>query len=68
MFKSLPLDADGVSGYGCIVDLVYSERETPLVRAARARSLPVLDGLALLVAQAELAFERFTGMRGPGRA
>ena len=32
MFKALPLDADDLGGYHCVVDLVYSRTDTPLVR------------------------------------
>ena len=52
-------------GYGCVVDLLYSRTDTPLVRAALARSIPVLDGLAMLVGQGALSFERFTGRPAP---
>ncbi len=64
-FKQLPLTADELDRYQCVVDFVYSETETPLVRAARARSLPVVDGLELLVGQGALSFERFTGRSAP---
>jgi shikimate dehydrogenase len=65
MFKSLPVDADDLVGYCCVVDLVYSRTETPLVEAARARSISVLDGLELLVGQGALSFERFTARPAP---
>jgi shikimate dehydrogenase len=65
MFKSLPLDADDLVGYRCVVDLMYSRTDTPLVEAALARSIPVLDGLAILVGQGALSFERFTGRPAP---
>jgi shikimate dehydrogenase len=65
MFKGLPLGADDVSGYDCVVDLVYTHTETPLVRAARERGIPVADGLELLVRQGALSFERFTGVAAP---
>lgn len=45
---------------GLVYDLVYEPRETALLAAARARGLPVVGGLALLHAQAELAFQLFT--------
>ncbi len=67
-FKQLPLDADDLSGYRCVVDLVYRETETPLVRAARARSIQVVDGLELLLGQGTLAFELFTGAPAPVQA
>lgn len=45
--------------HGTVCDLVYQPRETVLLAAARVRGLPTIDGLALLHAQAELAFEMF---------
>jgi len=66
MFKSLPIDADGLAGYSCVVDLMYSRRiDTPLIAAALALSIPVLDGLEILVGQGALSFERFTGRPAP---
>jgi shikimate dehydrogenase len=65
MFKSLPVDADDLVGYCFVIDLVYSRTQTPLVEAALARSISVLDGLELLVGQGALAFERFTGRPAP---
>ena len=46
---------------GVVYDLVYQPCETALLAAARDRGLPVIGGLALLQAQAELAFELFVG-------
>jgi shikimate dehydrogenase len=60
-FKQLPLVADDLAGYHCVVDLVYTDTETPLIRAARERSLMVVDGLELLIGQGALGFEQFTG-------
>ncbi len=65
MFKGLPLDADDVGGYDCVVDLLYTDTETPLVSAARERGIPAVDGLELLVRQGALSFERFTGVNAP---
>ena len=65
MFEQLPIDADAVSRYRGVVDLVYGEGVTELVQAAWARSIPVVDGLAVLVAQGALAFELFTGLPAP---
>ncbi len=61
----LPLSEDELADYGCVVDLVYADHETALVRAARAHGMPVVDGLALLVAQGALSFEQFTGLEAP---
>lgn len=61
-FKQLPIAADDLSRYRCVVDLVYSGVDTELVAAARARSIPVVDGLELLIGQGALSFELFTGV------
>ena len=49
----------------CVVDFVYAQTETQLVQTARARSVPVVDGLELLVRQGALSFEQFTGAQAP---
>jgi shikimate dehydrogenase len=64
-FKQLPLKADAVGMFGCVIDFAYGERETPLIEAARARGVPSVDGLELLIGQGALSFERFTGMPAP---
>jgi len=64
-FKQLPFGADELRRFGCVVDFVYRDRDTELARAARARSIPVVDGLELLVGQGALSFERFTGLPAP---
>lgn len=48
---------------GLVYDLVYQPRRTALLSAAQSRGLPVLDGLALLHTQAELAFRLFTAQK-----
>jgi shikimate dehydrogenase len=47
-----------------VFDLVYVPPETPLLRAARARGLRVANGSEMLIHQAAIAFERWTGVRG----
>lgn len=63
--KQLPVGADEIAMYGCVIDLVYSPSETALVRIARRAGRPAVDGLELLVAQGALSFERFTGVAAP---
>ncbi|HJU31655.1 MAG TPA: shikimate dehydrogenase [Hyphomicrobiaceae bacterium] len=48
----------------CVVaDLVYVPLETPLLAAARARGLPAVDGLGMLLHQAVPGFQRWFGIR-----
>ena len=48
-----------------IYDLVYNPRETKLVRATRAKGLNASTGLGMLIEQAALAFETWTGHKPP---
>ncbi len=47
-----------------VFDCVYVPAETPLVAAARARGLAAVNGSEMLIAQAAIAFERWTGIGG----
>lgn len=57
-----PMPSDRLSGR-LVYDLTYGPGEAPLVRDARAAGLAALDGLAMLVAQAERQFEWWTGQK-----
>ncbi|MCC7119597.1 MAG: shikimate dehydrogenase [Anaerolineales bacterium] len=48
-----------------VYDLVYNPRETKLVRDARQRGLSAATGLGMLIEQAALAFELWTGENPP---
>jgi shikimate dehydrogenase len=48
-----------------VYDLVYNPLETALLGAARRAGLPAFSGLGMLVEQAALAFERWTGLAAP---
>jgi 3-dehydroquinate dehydratase/shikimate dehydrogenase len=48
-----------------VYDLTYGTRPSRLLRDARDAGCLVLDGLPMLVAQAELQFEWWTGVRPP---
>jgi shikimate dehydrogenase len=47
-----------------VFDLVYVPPETPLLAAARARKLRSANGSEMLIQQAAIAFERWTGVAG----
>jgi shikimate dehydrogenase len=64
-FKHLPLRADALGGYACVVDLVYRAGGTELLREAQRRGSRVIDGLEILVHQGALSFERWTGRPAP---
>jgi shikimate dehydrogenase len=64
-FKLLPLGADDVRGYACLVDLVYGTGPTGLIAAARAAGVEVVGGLEILVRQGARSFERWTGRPAP---
>jgi 3-dehydroquinate dehydratase/shikimate dehydrogenase len=49
-----------------VYDLTYGPQSSPLLVEARAAGCDVLDGLPMLVAQAERQFEWWTGRRPPG--
>jgi shikimate dehydrogenase len=51
-------------GSATVFDLVYVPPETPLLQAARARGLRAANGSEMLIAQAAIAFERWTGIGG----
>jgi shikimate dehydrogenase len=59
---AFPVDA--LPTTATVFDLVYVPAETPLVAAARARGLRAANGSEMLIAQAAIAFERWTGVGG----
>ncbi len=48
-----------------VFDMVYAPLETPLLVSARNRGLRTIDGLAMLIGQAAMAFELFYGAPAP---
>ncbi len=48
-----------------VFDLVYAPLETELLRDARTAGCRTIDGLEMLIAQAERQFELWTGQRPP---
>jgi shikimate dehydrogenase len=59
-------DVAGLPASAAVFDLVYTPPETELLRRARTRGLAAANGLGMLIAQAEIAFERWTGIAGAG--
>jgi shikimate dehydrogenase len=60
----MTIDVDRLPGTATVFDLVYVPAETPLLAAAWARGLPAASGSEMLIAQAAIAFERWTGIGG----
>ena len=61
-----PFEVAALSESAAVYDLVYDPLESELLAAASARGLRTANGLGMLVAQAEIAFERWTGVPGAG--
>jgi shikimate dehydrogenase len=60
----MTIPVDELPDHATVFDLVYVPAETPLLAAARARGLQAANGAEMLVAQAAIAFERWTGVGG----
>ena len=70
LINATPLCDETLIGKGAparrgVLDAVYGPRPTTLVRRAKRAGLHVVDGLSLLVAQAERQFELHTGQKPP---
>jgi shikimate 5-dehydrogenase len=65
--ESIPIAPDAVHGR-VVYDLIYNPEETALLKAARANGVEVIGGLDMLVGQACLQFEWWTGRLAPRRA
>jgi shikimate dehydrogenase len=61
----LPLPGALLRGDHVVADLVVHPLETPLLRHARSVGATAVDGAGMLVHQAALAFERWTGAPAP---
>ena len=64
-YPPVPIDLAPLPSTAVILDMVYTPVETPLVRAAKALGLQVIDGLDMLVEQAAPAFQFFFGASAP---
>jgi shikimate dehydrogenase len=62
---ALDFDFSHVPPGSVIYDIVTSPLETPFLRRAREAGFETVDGLAMLIGQAAVAFERFFGRSPP---
>ncbi len=60
-----PVPPDVLTKAHRVVDIVYQPRRTPLLLAAEENGAEIADGVGMLVHQAALAFERWTGRNAP---
>jgi shikimate dehydrogenase len=60
----ITIPVEVLPNWATVFDLVYVPPETPLLAAARARGLRAANGSEMLIAQAAIAFERWTGVAG----
>jgi 3-dehydroquinate dehydratase/shikimate dehydrogenase len=58
-----PVTREQLSGSRCVYDLIYNPAETQLLREAHEAGCQTLGGLEMLVAQARLQFELWTGKK-----
>lgn len=59
-------EVEALPATAAVYDLVYDPAESELLKRARAGGLPAANGLGMLVAQAEIAFERWTAVPNAG--
>ncbi len=63
--ERLPFDLGRLGERHVVVDLIYHPETTPLVRTARAQGASAFNGLGMLLHQAALSFEAWTGVEAP---
>ena len=59
----VPVDVESLRDEAVVTDIVYVPLITPLLAAAQARGLTIVDGLGMLLHQAVPGFERWFGIR-----
>jgi shikimate dehydrogenase len=60
-FEHLPLRRDGFTEHQTVVDMVYGEHRSKLLKAAEGARAAVVDGLEILVQQGARSLEIWTG-------
>ena len=63
--KELPLPEEFVKQSHTVFDIVYNPARTPLVELASSRRCKIVPGYLMLLYQAVLQFEKFTGQKAP---
>ncbi|MDH5656534.1 MAG: shikimate dehydrogenase [Spirochaetia bacterium] len=63
--ETLPLDEDFIQSRHTVFDIVYVPHETPLIQAAKKRNADIVYGYLMLLYQAVLQYELFTGQKAP---
>ena len=64
-WRDLPLAADGLRRFGCVVDLVYREGGTDLIAAAARADVATVDGIDVLTHQGACSLEIWAGRPAP---
>lgn len=62
--QALPI-AENELNAGLVFDMVYNPLETPLLKLAKSRGIPVVSGLEMFVQQGARQFEIWTGKPAP---
>jgi 3-dehydroquinate dehydratase/shikimate dehydrogenase len=62
--QALPIEENELSA-SLVFDLVYNPMETPLLKLARSRGIPVVSGVEMFVQQGARQFEIWTGKPAP---
>lgn len=63
--SEIPIDASSIEARHIVVDLIYHPEATPLVRSARENGAKAFNGMGMLLHQAALSFEIWTGVVAP---
>jgi shikimate dehydrogenase len=63
--RDVPFDVSAVGPSHVVVDLIYHPRETNLLAQCRDRGATTTNGVGMLLHQAALQFELWTGIEAP---
>lgn len=63
--EDVPVSTAGLATVGLVFDTVYGPTQTPLLARAADAGIAAVNGIGMLVHQAAIAFEAFTGQEAP---